>query len=73
MRDHLAILVDGTVVPCCLDYDGVLALGNIKEKPLAEILGSPAALALKESIAGNTPMPAYCATCGFIAPKRHNG
>lgn len=73
LRHNFGILSDGRVVPCCLDYDGVLALGNIKEKPLAEILGSPAALALKESIAGNTPMPAYCATCGFIAPKRHNG
>jgi MoaA/NifB/PqqE/SkfB family radical SAM enzyme len=73
LRHNFGILSDGRVVPCCLDFDGVLALGNIKEKPLDAILGSPEALALKESIAGLTPMPAYCATCGFIAPKRHNG
>jgi MoaA/NifB/PqqE/SkfB family radical SAM enzyme len=73
LRHNFGILSDGRVVPCCLDFDGVLALGNIKEKPLEAILGSPEALALKESIAGITPMPAYCATCGFIAPKRHNG
>ena len=73
LRHNFGILSDGRVVPCCLDFDGRLALGNIKEKPLAAILGSPEALALKESIAGLTPMPAYCASCGFIAPKRHKG
>ncbi len=73
LRHNFGILSDGRVVPCCLDFDGTLALGNIKEKPLEAILGSPAALALRESISGATPMPGYCATCGFIAPKRHNG
>ena len=28
LKDQLAILVDGTVVPCCLDSDGVINLGN---------------------------------------------
>jgi hypothetical protein len=73
LRHNFGILSDGRVVPCCLDFDGVLALNNIKEKPLADILGSPEAIALKESIAGITPMPAYCASCGFIAPKRTQG
>lgn len=68
LRHHFGILSDGRVVPCCADFDGALALGNIKERPLAEILGSPAALALRDSIAGKTPMPPYCASCGFTAP-----
>ena len=68
LRHHFGILSDGRVVPCCADYDGALALGDIKEKPLAEILGSPAALMLRDSIAGKTPMPPYCASCGFTAP-----
>ncbi|OIO00139.1 MAG: hypothetical protein AUJ51_11050 [Elusimicrobia bacterium CG1_02_56_21] len=68
LRHHFGILSDGRVVPCCADYDGALALGNINKKPLAEILGSPGALALRDSIAGKTPMPAYCASCGFTAP-----
>ena len=29
IRTHIAILSDGTVVPCCLDGNGVMALGNI--------------------------------------------
>ena len=68
LRHHFGILSDGRVVPCCADFDGALALGNIKERPLADILTSPPALALKNSIAGKTPMPAYCASCGFAAP-----
>ena len=68
LRHHFGILSDGRVVPCCADFDGALALGNIKERPLAEILCSPEALALRDSIAGRTPMPVYCASCGFTAP-----
>jgi len=68
LRHHFGILSDGRVVPCCADFDGALALGNIKERPLVEILASPEALALRDSIAGKTPMPPYCASCGFTAP-----
>ena len=70
LRHHFGILSDGRVVPCCADFDGALALGNIKERPLVEILASPEALALRDSIAGKTPMPPYCASCGFTAPDR---
>jgi radical SAM protein with 4Fe4S-binding SPASM domain len=68
LRHHFGILSDGRVVPCCADYDGALALGNICERPLAEILSSPAALSLRESISGNTPIPPFCASCGFSPP-----
>ena len=68
LRHHFGILSDGRVVPCCADFDGALALGNINERPLAAILAGPVALALRDSIAGKTPMPAYCASCGFTAP-----
>jgi hypothetical protein len=68
LRHHFGVLSDGRVVPCCADYDGAMAIGSLLEKPLAEILASPAALALRDSIAGITPMPAFCASCGFTAP-----
>ncbi len=38
--DMIAILVDGTVVPCCLDARGIIQLGNLFEQPLHEILAS---------------------------------
>jgi len=68
LRHHFGVLSDGRVVPCCADFDGALALGNINERPLAEILSAPAALSLRDSIAGKTAMPAFCASCGFTAP-----
>lgn len=68
LRHHFGVLSDGRVVPCCADYDGAMALGNIKERPLADILAGAEAAALKAALSGGAPMPAYCASCGFTAP-----
>ncbi|MCG2725296.1 MAG: SPASM domain-containing protein [Elusimicrobia bacterium] len=68
LQHHFAVLCSGEIVPCCLDYDGKLSIGNINTAPLADILGSPSALSLKDSIAAKTPIPKFCETCGFIAP-----
>lgn len=38
LKDQIAILVDGTVIPCCLDNNGDIALGNIFEESLEDIL-----------------------------------
>ncbi len=68
LRHHFAVLCNGEVVPCCADHSGRLSIGNINTRPLAEILVGPDVEALRKSIAGITPMPAYCASCGFSAP-----
>lgn len=65
LRDQLGVLCDGTVVPCCLDADGVLALGNIFEAELDEILASPRAVALKESFERRRVCEELCRRCGF--------
>jgi MoaA/NifB/PqqE/SkfB family radical SAM enzyme len=49
LRTHIGILVDGTVVPCCLDTDGIINLGNIFESNLDTILNSDRANQMKES------------------------
>lgn len=46
LRDQMAILADGTVVPCCLDADGNIALGDLNRQSIEEILSSPRAQAL---------------------------
>jgi hypothetical protein len=66
LRHHFAILCSGKVVPCCADYGGSLALGDINLEPLSGILSSPAAVLLRDSIAAKTPMPGYCSGCGFV-------
>ena len=40
MKEQIAILVDGTVVPCCLDNNGDIPLGNIFEQTIEEILST---------------------------------
>jgi len=46
LRDQAGILADGTVVPCCLDGDGDIALGNILTGDWDEIMEGPRARAL---------------------------
>ena len=46
LRTHAAILVDGTVVPCCLDGEGVINLGNVQEQKFSDIIEGERATAL---------------------------
>lgn len=65
LRDHLAILVDGTVVPCCLDGEGRLALGNIFTQSLAEILDSPRAIRMREGLGHQWLLEPLCRRCSY--------
>lgn len=65
MRDHFGILCDGTVVPCCLDSDGIINLGNVFRQELTEILGSPRAKAVAEGFKNRKPTEELCRRCGF--------
>ena len=62
---HCAILADGTVVPCCLDRNGDMALGNIRDKTLADILSSPRAVAIKEGFDRSELVEDLCRRCTF--------
>ena len=63
--DHIGILVDGTVVPCCLDYNGSLKLGNIKETHLDQILNQEKALKMIEGFKQNKKCEKMCQHCNF--------
>ena len=65
MQDHFGILCDGTVVPCCLDSDGVINLGNVFSRELTEILESPRAKAIPEGFRSRKPTEDLCRRCGF--------
>ena len=62
---HCAILCDGTVVPCCLDRDGELALGNIARTSLREIIASPRAAAMKAGFDRGELVEDLCRRCSF--------
>ena len=62
---HVAILHDGRVVACCLDYSGQITLGNIQEQNLAEILEAPLARELREGFAQNELRHPLCKACSY--------
>ena len=65
LRDQLGILCDGTAVPCCLDHDGDLALGNVFENSMEEILASPRAKAIYEGFQHREAAEELCRKCGY--------
>ncbi|MBQ5866923.1 MAG: SPASM domain-containing protein [Oscillospiraceae bacterium] len=65
LRDQLGVLCDGTVVPCCLDHDGDLALGNLLHQDMEEILASPRAKAIYEGFSHREAAEELCRKCGY--------
>ncbi len=65
LHDHFGILSDGRVVPCCLDSDGVLSLGNIFSESLREILNSPRAETIREGFSRRCATEELCRRCGY--------
>lgn len=65
LRSQAAILVDGTVVPCCLDGEGVIDLGNINDKPFSEIIEGERANNLYDGFSRREAVEEMCRKCGF--------
>lgn len=65
LREQLAVLADGTVVPCCLDHEGDIPLGNLLEQSLETILSSPRARAFYDGFSRRQPSEALCRRCGY--------
>lgn len=65
LRDQLGVLCDGTVVPCCLDHEGDIALGNLFRQDMEEILNSPRAQAIYEGFSQRKAAEELCRRCGY--------
>ena len=65
LRDHFGILSNGTVVPCCLDSDGCINLGNVFEADLEEILSSERAKAIVKGFNGRKASEELCRRCAY--------
>lgn len=65
LRHQFGILSDGTVVPCCLDSEGSIALGNVFREDLADILSSPRAKAIADGFRCRTATEELCHRCGY--------
>ena len=65
LKDQFGILSDGRVVPCCLDSDGVISLGNIFDGDIDAILSSERALAMVDGFRCGRASEELCKRCGY--------
>ena len=66
LRDQIGILADGTVVPCCLDNNGEINLGNIFESDLEKIINSPKAQNIYNGFSNRNACEELCKRCSFV-------
>lgn len=66
LKDHIAILVDGTVVPCCLDSEGIIDLGNIYITNLKNIVDSDRVETMLKCFSNNIKCEELCKHCSFL-------
>lgn len=65
LRDQIGVLCDGTVVPCCLDHEGDIPLGNLFDQSLDEILNTSRAQAIAQGFTNRTACEELCRKCGY--------
>ena len=66
LKEQIAILVDGTVVPCCLDNNGEIKLGNILLEKFEDILNKKKTVTIKKNFENGVITCDLCKTCGFL-------
>lgn len=65
LKDHFGVLCDGRVIPCCLDREGVMELGNIFTDDLEAVLQGERATALREGFKQRKAVEELCRKCGY--------
>lgn len=67
LRNQIGVLVDGSVVPCCLDHNGDITLGNLFEQSLDEILTSDRAQNIYDGFTRHQAVESLCRRCGYAS------
>ncbi len=65
LSSHIAILNDGRVVPCCLDYEGVIELGNLHYTKLEDILISDKVSKIRANFMNKKATEELCQKCSY--------
>jgi len=65
LQSHIGILANGSVVPCCLDGEGVINLGNLHDNSLKSILESPRATAMLSGFKEGKAVEVFCQKCTY--------
>lgn len=66
LKDHIGILSNGTIIPCCLDSKGVINLGNIYDDNLDEVLNKERVLTMMEGFRQCKKIEELCKHCSFL-------
>jgi len=64
--DHFGILVDGTIVPCCLDSKANINLGNIYKDDIDKVLNSDTCKEMVLGFKNNKKIQELCKHCKFL-------
>ncbi|QJC53538.1 radical SAM protein [Paenibacillus albicereus] len=65
LRNQAAILANGTVVPCCLDGEGIINLGNINQASFSDIIEGERAKKLYDGFSRREAVEELCRKCGY--------
>lgn len=65
LSSHIGILANGDVIPCCLDNDAVMKLGNVKEQRLKEIVYGKRATDMIERFKEGLCSEEMCLKCSY--------
>jgi len=65
LQSHIAILASGKVVPCCLDCDGVIELGDLHENKLEDILAMPRTINMIQGFKKGKAVEELCQKCSY--------
>ena len=65
LRDHFGILSDGRIVPCCLDREGAITLGNAFTDDILSAVESPRAKAMVAGFSCRKASEELCRKCGY--------
>ncbi len=66
LSSHFGILVDGTVVPCCLDKESAIPLGHVDDMPILDILASRRAQDIVKGFRQKKLVEKLCQRCQYI-------
>lgn len=64
-RNHIAILVDGRVIPCCLDSSGIITFGNIFTEDFTSIIQNKRFVSMKENFQNKKVIEPFCQKCTY--------
>ncbi len=65
LDSHIAVLCDGRVVPCCLDYEAIIELGNLHNRSLDEILEQKRVKDIRDGFTCGEAVEELCQRCSY--------